>query len=139
MNLPKTGNHIVKILIEFYDDAMKGRITIEQLTQACHYWAYENAFDEMVFKPYPSEPHDLIEWKHMSSRQREAVPEEVRFRMQSLITGFYDLYNKIRNANRSSLTYLLEMEKTFLIYDTAKATEVRAKIDDFKSKGIKPW
>ncbi len=139
MNLPKTNNPHVKVLLEFYYDASKGIITRDQLTSACHYWAYENAFDEMAFKPYPSEPHNLMEWKHMSSRQREAVPEEARVRTEKMITGFYDLYHSIRNANRSTLTYLLEMEKTFLRYDTTKAAQVRTRIDDFKSKGVTQW
>lgn len=139
MNLPITSNPQVKMLLEFYHDSVKGLLTQEQLVSACHYWAYENAFQDMVFRPYPSEPHDLMEWKHMSLRQKEAVPDEVRSRMEKMFTGFYDLYHSIRNANRSTLTYLLEMEKTFLKYDTAKTEHVRTRIVDFKSKGVTPW
>ena len=137
--IPKTTNPKVKVLLEFYEDRLKGVITQEQLDTACHYWAYENAFGEMTFKPYPSEPHELMEWKRMSSRQREAVPEEVKSRMERLVAGFYDMYNGIRNINKTNLTYLLEMEKTFLRYDQPKAAEVRSRIDDFQSKSVKPW
>ena len=137
--IPKTTTPKVKVLLEFYEDRLKGVITQEQLDTACHYWAYENAFGEMTFKPYPSEPHELMEWKRMSSRQREAVPEEVKSRMERLVAGFYDMYNGIRNINKTNLTYLLEMGKTFLRYDQAKAAEVRSRIDDFQSKSVKPW
>jgi len=139
MNLPDTRNPQVKVLLEFYEDRMKGVITREQLESACHFWAYENAFNEMSFIPYPSEPHDLVEWKHMSLRQREAAPEETRGRMEKLASGFYGHHHSILITNRTSLTYLLEMEKTFLRYDTKKAENVRGRIDDFKSKGVKPW
>ena len=137
--IPKTTNPKVKVLLEFYQDRLKGVITQEQLETACHYWAYENAFGEMEFKPYPSEPHDLMEWKRMSSRQKEAVPEEVKSRMERLVAGFYDMYNGIRNINKTNLTYLLEMEKTFLRYDQVKVAEVRTRINDFQSKSVKPW
>ena len=137
--IPKTTNPKVKMLLEFYEDRLKGAITQEQLETACHYWAYENAFDEMTFKPYPSEPHDLMEWNRMSSRQKEAVPEDVRNRMERLVAGFYDMHNGIRNINKTNLTYLLEMEKTFLRYDQTKAAEVRTRINDFQSKSVKPW
>ena len=137
--IPKTANPHVKVLLEFYDDRLKGVITQEQLETACHYWAHENAFSEMEFKPYPSEPHDLMEWKHMSSRQRDSVQDEVRFRMGKMASGYYGMYDGIRNINKTNLTYLLEMEKTFLRYDQAKAAEVRIRIDDFQSKSVKPW
>ncbi len=137
--IPKTTNPQVKALLEFYEDRLKGVITQEQLETACHYWAYENAFADMEFKPYPSEPHDLMEWKRMSQRQREAVPEDARLRMERMASGFYGMYGSIHAANRTNLTYLLEMEKTFLRYDPAKAAEVRNRIDDFKFKSVVPW
>ncbi len=139
MNLPDTRNPQVKILLEFYEDRMKGAITQVQLEDACHFWAYENAFGEMEFIPYPSEPHDLVEWKHMSARQREAAPEETRVRMGKLASGFYDHYHGILITNKMRLTYLLEMEKTFLRYDPKKAESVRSRIKDFRSKGVMPW
>lgn len=139
MNLPDTRNPQVRVLHEFYEDRMKGAITQEQLEAACHFWAYENAFGEMSFVPYPSTPHDIVEWKRMSARQREAAPEETRGRMEKLCGGFYDHYHGILITNRTNLTNLLDMEKTFLRYDTVKAAEVRNRIDDFKSKGVVPW
>ncbi len=139
MNLPDTRNPQVKMLLEFYEDRMKGAITQEQLEAACHFWTYENAINEMSFVPYPMTPHDIVEWKHMSPRQREAAPDETRTRMEKLAAGFYDHYHGILITNRTNLTNLLEMEKTFLRYDTAKATEIRGRVDDFKSKGVVPW
>jgi hypothetical protein len=139
MNLPNTKNPQVGVLLEFYEDRLKGAITQDQLEAACHFWAYENAFSEMSFIPYPATPRDIIEWKRMSSRQKEAAPEETRARMEKLDSGFYDHYHGILIINRTNLTNLLEMEKTFLRYDTAKAATVRNRIDDFKSKGVVPW
>ena len=102
MNLPDAKQPEVKELLEFYHDRMEGRLTQERLEEACHYWTYDHALDGLRYYPLPSEPFRLKEWRGLSDRQREALPEDVKSSMRGMSGKHVSEIQAITNASCNS-------------------------------------
>lgn len=130
----------VKMLMELYQDRMESRLTQEQLEEACHYWTYDYALNGLKYRPLPSEPFKLKEWKGLPERQREAAPEDVRSNMRNLSSKYFQEVDYITNENRTHLTYLASMLKTFKKYNNDdRARTIEIMVTDMREKGVKEW
>ena len=138
-NLPRHPEP-VKMLTELYTDRMDGKLTQEQLEEACHYWAYDNALEGLRYYPLPAEPFKLKEWRTFSDRQKEALPGDIMRSMQDMAAKYAQEVQSITNENRSHLTYIIDMRKTFVKYNAeSRLKAVDQMIDDFRQKGVEKW
>jgi len=106
----------VKMVMELYKDRMDGKLTQEQLEEGCHYWAYDYALEGLRYYPMPAEHFKLKEWRTFSDRQKEALPSDTMHSMKDMEAKYCQEAQSITNENRSHLTYLISMRKTFVKY-----------------------
>ncbi|GEM_PF-4348160 len=142
MNLPDSSRQPeeVKMLIELYQDRMEGRLTQEQLEEACHYWTYDYALNGLKYRPLPSEPFRMKEWRGLPERQKEVAPEDVRSNMRGLSGKYSQEVSCITNENRTHLSYLIVMLKTFKKYNNeSRVRTVEIMITDMREKSVKEW
>ncbi len=139
MYLPQPNTPETKILMEFSNDRHHGRITQEQLEEACHFWTAEHAMIALQYQPTAARPFELDRWLGLSSKQREAADEDVRKRMREFVMGFSEHNSKISNGNRSALTQLIDVAKVLKKYNNKKLTMVEDRISDFTKRGVKAW
>lgn len=130
----------VKMLMELYRDREEGRLNQEQLEEACHYWTYDYALNCLKYRPLPSEPFKLREWRTLPARQREVAPDDVRSSMRDISNKYSQEVGYITNENRTHLTYLVTMLKTFKKYNNeSRIRTVEIIINDLREKGVKEW
>ena len=128
------------MLIELYHDRAARRLTQEQLEEACHYWTYDYALNDLKYRPLPSEPFKMKEWRGLPERQREVAPEDVRSSMRDVSSRYSQEVSCITNENRTHLSYLVSMLKTFRKYgNDQRIRTVEIMINDMREKGVKEW
>lgn len=129
-----------KALKEFYQDRHDGRITQEQLAEACDFWAVDYALKDLKYQPLPTCPIDLMKWGKLTSRQQEAVDEQVKSNMRQMSDGFWGNYKRIVTQNMTCLTQLMYVARTMKKYNNnIKLKTVEDRINDFTTRGVKPW
>jgi hypothetical protein len=134
--LPKPTDKSHKLLLEYYDDKLHGKLTQAQLEDACNYWVIEYAFDQLRHIPTPSCPWELTKWSKLSDKQRNVADEAVKSRMIDLGKGFWDMYDKIVNQNNAMFNQLIGVLATLKKYGN-KTAIVEERINDFRSKGVR--
>ena len=128
------------MLMELYHDRMEGRLTQEQLEEACHYWTYDYALNDLKYRPLPSEPFKMREWRGLPERQREVAPDDVRNNMRDVSSRYAQEVGAITNENRSHLTYLVAILKTFKKYNAeSRVRTVEIMINNMREKSVKEW
>ena len=138
-SLPRPNTPETKILMEFSNDRHYGRITQEQLEEACDFWTVEYAMGALQYQPTAVRPFELNRWIELSAKQRDMADEDVRKRMKDLASGFSEYNSKISNGNRSALTQLINVARTLGKYKNSKLTMVEERISDFTRRGVKSW
>ena len=138
VRLPPANYQDVKILLEFLDDKIAGRLTQEQLELACIFWACDR-LDRFAYAPLPAEPLALREWRELHHRQKDAASDEVKNRMSGMFHGFWREYSSINNENKAQLTYLLEAEQRIRKHSAARADKVLAKTREYTTRGVESW
>ena len=138
MKLPPANYPEVKMLLEFLEDKMLGKLTQDQLNLACVFWTYDK-MDKFSYIPLPVEPLALREWRGLHQRQKDAASDDVKSRMSAMFHGFWSEHDSINHENRSQLTYLLEVERGIRKYDPVKADRVLVKTREYKTRGVESW
>jgi len=98
-------------LKEAYQLKLNGKISQEQLEDICVNWAYDNALWELTPSPFPTKPHMLYQYEHMTIQERKLLTALDIENIKKVRTRFYDTKIGIERKNKDNLWWLKLMKE----------------------------
>lgn len=115
------------------DDLSKKKLTMEEFENEVAYLAWDCGFDELRYKPYPSEPIKLKEYKELSYKDRKKVSEG--FWRTPELTAYNKEYGAIEAHNCGVCSWLLELKGRFTrLKDTMRANVCDERLKAFPDR-----